>query len=130
VALAFNWHFVVHPWLAFLAVLALGFFAVCLGMLIGLLTEQMSTVNLWMVVAMLLLIIPTIVLFMDSSSIPEWVAILMDWVPTVAAGSMLRMSFAQTVKANALLQPMATLGLFVLGAFSAVVYRLKLEDRA
>lgn len=129
VALAFNWHFVVHPWLAFLAVLVLGFFAVCLGMLIGLLTEQMSTVNLWMVIAMLLLIVPTAVIFMDSGSIPEWVGTLMDWSPTVAAGRMLRMSFTKTIELHALIQPITTLGLFALGVFSAVVYRLKLEDR-
>jgi ABC-type transport system involved in multi-copper enzyme maturation permease subunit len=130
VALLFNLHFIVHPWVSSLAIFMLGFFAVCLGLLIGLLAEQISTVNLWMAVALLILILPTIVLFMDSSSLPAWVGTLLDWIPTVAAGRLLRLSFAEAISARILLQPISALAVFAIGSFSAVVYKLRQEDRA
>ncbi|MGD8620651.1 MAG: ABC transporter permease [Anaerolineales bacterium] len=129
VALAFNWHFVVHAWLALSALLLLGLFAVCLGLFVGLIAEQMSTINLWMAVALLILILPTIFLFMEAGSLPGWLVAFMEWVPTVAAGKLMRISFLNNIDPGILLQPTLALMLLVLISFSAVVWQLKQEDR-
>lgn len=129
VGLAFNWHFMVHPWLAFVSILLLGFFSVCLGLFIGLLARQLSTVNLWMAVSLLILILPTILLFTDAVEIPEWVNSLVAWIPTVASGRLLRIAFLETIQLPVLLQPLTALGLATLASFTAVTFELRRQDR-
>jgi ABC-type Na+ efflux pump permease subunit len=129
VGLVFNWHFVVHPWLAFISILLLGFFSVCLGLYIGLLARQISTVNLWMAVSLLILIVPTILLFADTTGIPDWVDLLLGWIPTVASGRLLRLSFLESIQMSILLQPLAALGVFTAASFAAVIFKLHQQDR-
>ena len=129
VGMFFNWHFVVHPWLAFLSMLLLGFFSVCLGLYIGLLARQLSTVNLWMVVSFLILIVPTILLFADITVIPGWVDLLLGWIPTVASGRLLRISFLESIQLPILLQPLAALCLFTVASFGVVIFQLRQQDR-
>jgi ABC-type Na+ efflux pump permease subunit len=128
-ALIFNWYFVVHPLLSFLSIILLGFFAVLLGLLIGMIAKQMSTINLWMAVALLILIAPTITLFMDSSSLPHWVNLLMDWIPTVSAGRLIRISFLEKIEFKMLIQPFAAISAFIVLTFAVVVHQLRKEDR-
>jgi ABC-type Na+ efflux pump permease subunit len=129
IALLFNWRFVVHAWLGLLTIVILGFFAICLGLFIGLLVENISSINLWMTVSLYILIVPIIVLFIDPVTLPAWVNILMDWIPTVAASDLLRMSFLKNIYARMLVQPLGVLIAAVLLAFFGVVKKLNREDR-
>ncbi len=93
VALAFNAALVTHWALAILAAICGALFVVSLGLLLGSLIESRQQLTLWAWVLVLPLLLPVFLSIMDDL-LPATAIAVLRWIPTVALGRVLRVSFA------------------------------------
>lgn len=93
VALACNAALVTHWALTVLAAVCGALFVVSLGLLLGSLTENRQQLTLWAWVLILPLLLPVFLSIMDDL-LPATAIAVMRWIPTVALGRVLRVSFA------------------------------------
>jgi len=129
VVFLFNAKLFVHWEVAILAVLLGAAFAVAVGLLMGALFDNPATINLWMGVLFMLLLVPTFLAALDSSKLPEVVRTITSWLPSVALGRLLKIAMAGDVPAALLWSNVAVLAVSALVVYVLVVWRVRRSDR-
>lgn len=110
----------VENWgLAALTIVAGALFAVALGLLLGLLFDNLQNLNLWTGLLFLVLIIPLILVNFNNPNWPEFIQTLFSYLPSVAMGQIARASFSDIIDPSNLWP-----NLLVLIAFSGLLYGL------
>lgn len=125
VLLAFNLALVSHWGLLLLALLAIISFGVGLGLLVGTLAENEGTVQMWVGLLAVLLMLPLLLTFVNSSRLPAWVQQVMAWLPTTAAFDLIRLSFGNVYPAAQVWPRLTVLLIAVLLVFAMAGWRLR-----
>jgi ABC-2 type transport system permease protein len=118
-----NWSLMV------LAVLVGALFAVALGLLLGLLFDNVQNLNLWTGLLFLVLIIPLMLANFGSQNWPEPIQVLLSWLPTVAMSELFRASFSDHIPAGLMLRNITVISASSLLLFSLVVYQVRRTNR-
>jgi ABC-2 type transport system permease protein len=113
--LVVNASLVLHWGLAIAAVLLSSLFAVAVGLLIGSLVEAKPVLPMWLMVALTMFLLPLFLAILKDL-MPAAVRTIVDWIPTVTLGRMLRASFSRDLAAVAI-----SLELVVVVACTALV---------
>jgi hypothetical protein len=100
IALAVNARLVIHWPLAILAVACGVVFMASLGLLMGSLFESMSSMSPVVLVLVLLLLMPLVFAANILDKWPEIIRQVIDWVPSVSMGHVLRMSLTPEIDAG------------------------------
>ena len=129
VVFLFNAKLFVHWEVAILAVLLGAAFAVAVGLLMGALFDNPATINLWVGVLFMLLLVPTFLAALDSTKVPEVVRTITPWLPSVALGRLLKIAMAGDVPAALLWPNVAVLAVSALVVYALVVWRVRRSDR-
>jgi ABC-type transport system involved in multi-copper enzyme maturation permease subunit len=93
----FSYHLVVHWEIAILGVFLGSVATVGLGLLAGVNVDNPATLNLWMGVLVIVLIIPTILGGIDPNRLPDLLQAIMPWISTVAISRLFRIALAENV---------------------------------
>jgi hypothetical protein len=97
VALALNHKYIVH-WGAVLLPIVLGaLFASGLGLLLSSWLDNAATINLWMTAVLLVLLVPMLMIMVNSSKISPAIQETLAWTPSVLISSMLKATMAGTL---------------------------------
>jgi ABC-type Na+ efflux pump permease subunit len=129
VALAFNTRYVVHWEVALLAAVMSAAFAVALGMLIGVLSDNPTSAAFWGSPILLILLGTTVAQFFMR---PSWPAILREvlrWAPGSAMINLFRLSLAGQVPGSLLLGNVVTLAGAAGAVYLLVVWRIRRLSR-
>lgn len=100
VALAMSARWIVHWDVAILAALAGSSFTVALGLLVGIFTENPSSMGLWFGLLLLVMLVPVFLEFTPAAGQLAWWQVLMQWMPSVGFADLIRSSFVQTVPSD------------------------------
>jgi ABC-2 type transport system permease protein len=68
---------------------------VLIGLFLGTIFDQATTMNMWMGIIVLPLIAPIFLRQFNPGTLPGWVDALLPWIPTAALDELLRISFTQ-----------------------------------
>jgi len=123
--LAFNLGMVSLWGLMLPAILLIILFGVGVGLLVGALAENEGMLQMWIGVLAILLLIPFMLNFANSSRIPEWIQQVMAWLPTTAAYDLMRLSFGNTIQVAQIWPRLAFLLIAVVIVFGAAGWRLR-----
>ena len=100
---------VIQQWgVAGLALLAGVSFTISVGLLLGMLVNTQQQLMAWAWVAIIPLILPPFIIVL-SGLIPEWLASLLPWIPTVAVSLLIRASAAAYVPLDFILRNLAVI---------------------
>ncbi len=128
VLLAFNLALVNLWGLMLLAVLLLVLLGVGLGLLVGTLVENEGAMQLWIGLLALVLMGPLLLVFTNSSRVPGWLQPVLAWLPTTAAYTLMRLSFAEVWSVAQIWLPVTAVLLAVALVFAAAGWRLRRWD--
>lgn len=128
VVLAFHWSTVVAWELAILATLCGSVLTVGLGLLLGSLFESSQQTGLLMGVPALVLMVP-VVLAAVGGSLPEPLAGLLPWMPTVALGNAYLVSFSGAATLAGALVDLAIVLAWAVPIYGVVVWLVRRSDR-
>jgi ABC-2 type transport system permease protein len=129
VVLFLNRFLVVNWGVALLAVLLGGIFAVAVGLLVGILSENPTTVGLWGSMLLLGLIGLTMLESFTNIAWPPIIQTLLQYLPTVAFAELLSYSLAGDVPLTQFWINSAALLADALVVFGLLVWRMRLTDR-
>jgi hypothetical protein len=122
--------FLVVNWgVAVLAVLLGGAFAVALGLLVGILSDNPTTVGLWGSLLLFGLIGMTMLNTFTNINLPPVIQTLLDYSPTVALSDLLGFSLAGDFPLMQLWTNSAALLIAAMIIFGLLTWRLRLADR-
>jgi ABC-2 type transport system permease protein len=127
VVFAFDRAVVVHWDWSILTALAATFFAVALGLLIGVLFENPQNMSLGMGLAFLLLLLP-VVLDVVALELPEPLDSVAAWTPGAVMNRLFRFSFAESVPPDRMLAYVAWTVAWGVGLLVAVVGTVRRTD--
>jgi ABC-2 type transport system permease protein len=129
VVLVINFSMVNQWGIAVLAVLGGALFTVAIGLLVGTLFDHQGTMNMWLGLILILLIMPVFLEQIMGQRWPGAIAAIVPWLPSVAMAKLVRMSLSNSL---ALDQVALNLGI-MLGCtallLAAVVWRIRGMDR-
>lgn len=128
VTLAFHWSTVVAWEVAIVATLCGALLTVGLGLLLGSLFESAQQTGLLMGVPALVLMLP-VVLAAVGTSLPEPLAELLAWTPTVALGKAYLVSFSGDATLNRALGELAIVLAWAVPIYAIVVWLVRRSDR-
>jgi hypothetical protein len=129
VVLFLNRFLVVNWGVALLAVLLGGAFAVMVGLLVGVLSDNPTTVGMWGAILLLGLMGITMLGAFANINWPPVVKTLLDFLPTVAMAELLGFSLAAEFPVSQVWANSAALVIAALIAFGLLAWRLRLADR-
>lgn len=115
----FNAPWIVHWELAVLALFLGALFAVAVGLLLGAVCDTPTTLSLWMGLLLLLLVVPTLLVRLTNARLPEFVQLILPWVPSVAMSKLSGVAMVGSVPAGSV---WPNVGILV--AESLIVYAL------
>jgi hypothetical protein len=84
VMFAFSFALINLWWLALLAAVCGALFTVALGLLMGTLFDNAASLNLWLGVVMMILLVPVFLEGTMGSNFPEFMRTIIPWIPSVA----------------------------------------------
>lgn len=125
VVFLFNRYLVVHWGVAWLAVLLGAALAVAVGLLVGLISENTTTMGLWGSLILLVMMGLTLAGSYAGISWPPLISILLDYLPTTALVKLLGYSLAGEIPPALFLVNLAALLTAVLFVLGLVVWRLR-----
>jgi ABC-type transport system involved in multi-copper enzyme maturation permease subunit len=130
VAVIFLFHFhLVNLWgIAIIALLCGALFAVSVGLLMGILFENPASMNLWLGLLMLILLVPVFLSDVAGSNFNQIVTTIVPWIPSVSLSKALKLSFSDTASLNTLLPNLVTLLGGAVLFLSLVVWRVRRFD--
>jgi ABC-2 type transport system permease protein len=102
VMLIFSKIWIVHWGIVFLGVLLGSTSAVCLGLLLGTLSNNPTTINLWAGIAIILFLFPVFIWTSHASKISPLIRILIQALPSVAMSNLVMNSLFQTANHSGL----------------------------
>ncbi len=129
VVLAINFSMVNHWWVVILAVLGGAFFTVAIGLLVGTLFDHQASMNMWLGLILILLIMPVFLEQTLGERWPDAIAAIVPWLPSIAMTEMVRASLSNSLMLD---QVMLNLGImlgFTALLLAAVVWRVRRMDR-
>lgn len=129
VVFIFSTRWIVHWEIAALAFLLGAVFAVAAGLLLGVLSENPTTVNLWIALLFMLLLVPTILAELANAKLPAVVQSILPWMPSVAMAKLVGFSMAGTVPAVDIWSNAGILAAESLVFYALVVWRVRQSDR-
>lgn len=129
VALAFNARLFVHWDIAILAVLLGAAFAVAIGLFVGALFDNPATINLWMGVITIFLLVPPILEGLNSSRLPEAIRAIIPWIPSAAMNKLLGFSMAGDIHSAPIGLNVVILVVATLVFYALVGWRVRQMDR-
>jgi ABC-2 type transport system permease protein len=116
----------VNQWsLMLLAVMAIILFGVGMGLLIGTMTNNEGTVQMWVGLLAILLLFPLMLGFVNSSRLPEWLQQVLAWLPTTAAFDLIRLSFTNVFPPAQVWPKVTALLISVVLVFGAAAWHLR-----
>jgi ABC-2 type transport system permease protein len=129
VVLVINFSMINQWGIAVLAVLGGALFTVAIGLLVGTLFDHQGVMNMWLGLILILLIMPVFLEQTIGGRLPEAIAAIFPWLPSVAMAKLVRISLA-----NSLVLDQVALNLGIMLGFTAlmlgaVVWRIRGMDR-
>ena len=129
VVLVLNLSMVHQWWLVILAILGGAFFTVAIGLWVGITFENQVTMNMWLGLILVLLIMPVFLEQIMGSQFPEVISAILPWLPSVAMSSVVRMSLSNTLNLDQVVLNLGILLGFTVLLLAGVVWRIKEMDR-
>jgi ABC-2 type transport system permease protein len=124
VAIFMSQRWIVHWDLAILAILVGSIFTVALGLLVGIFTENPSSMGLWLGLLMLFMLVPVFMEFSTPVGHLSWWQTLLKWLPSVGFADLIRASFVETIPANLLFRGLLSMLGTAAGLLVIVTWRL------
>jgi ABC-2 type transport system permease protein len=125
----FNTKVFVHWDIAILAVVSGALFAVSVGLLAGAVAKNQATVNLWMGLMSLMMLLPIFLVRSTSSRIPTIVQTVASWIPSVAFHKLLACSMAGNLDDAPIWLNVTILVGAALVVLALVVWQVRRSDR-
>ena len=129
VVFLFNIRWIVHWEIAALAFLWGAAFAVAIGLLLGIISENPTSVNLWVGLLLMLLLLPMLLLELASAKLPTLVQVILPWTPSVALAKLVGFSMVGPVPAASIWSNMGILAVESLVFYALVAWRVRRSDR-
>ncbi len=129
VVFLFNTRWIVHWEIAALAFLLGAAFAVAAGLLLGIVSENPATINLWVVLLLMLLLVPMLLEELASAKLPEAAQAILPWMPSVAIGKLVGFSMVGVVPAMDIWSNVGILAIESLIFYALVIWRVHRLDR-
>ncbi len=129
VVFTLNRYLVVNWGVALLAVLLGGIFAVALGLLVGIVSDNPTTVGMWGAMLLLSLFGITMLTALTNINWPPIIQTLMDYLPTVALAELIGYSLAGEFPPVQMWANSAALLISALIVFGLLAWRVRLADR-
>lgn len=125
VLLAFNVSMVVS-WPIWLLAIAMGtLFGVSIGLLAGITSSTEGGIQLWITLATVLLIFPSIIVAFAGDRLPGWVSAVVEWLPSAALFDLLRLSFSNVRPLEPIVSAVGVLLLWTMVCLALVVWRVR-----
>jgi hypothetical protein len=100
-----------------------------LGLLLGSIFEDASSMNLWMALLLMVLQLPVFLAGIEATALPQVVRTLIYWLPSVALDKLVSASMVGSLAGMDLGGPVALLVGSGLLFFALVVWRMRQEGR-
>jgi ABC-2 type transport system permease protein len=129
VVFAINSAMVSQWWVAILAILVGACFTVAVGLFVGMLFDHQGTMNLWLGLILLLLLMPV---FLDQAmgdKLPEVIRVVVPWLPSVALSNLIRISLTNNIMLDQIGLNIGIIMAFAILILTAVAWRLRNLDR-
>ena len=124
-----NFALFVQWWLAILVVLCGALFTVALGLLVGIIFENPTNMNLWVGFILMILFLPMFFEQSLGSSLPPAVVVALTWIPSVALSKAIRISFSNLTPFIPLLKNLSVVIGSAAASYLAVIWRIQSMDR-
>jgi len=124
----FNAPWIVHWELAVLALCLGALFAVAVGLLLGAICDTPTTLSLWMGLLLLLLVVPTLLMRLTNAHLPEFVRLILPWMPSVAMSELVGLAMVGSVPAGAVWPNVGILVMESLALYAVVGWRVRQAD--
>jgi ABC-2 type transport system permease protein len=125
VALAMSGRWIVHWDVAILATLFGALFTVSLGLGVGVITENPSSMGLWFGLLMMVMLVPVFLDFSTAPSELSWWQVLLQWMPSIGFSDMLRASFVGRLPQEVYLRGILSMLVSAAVCLSFVVWRVR-----
>ena len=125
IAVLFNRTYIVHWEIVLLAAVVSAAFAVSLGMLVGVLADNPTSVAVWALPILLIILAPTIAQSLSTSAWPAIVRDLLPWTPGSVMINLFRLSVAGQVPTGLLWSNLAALAGMATVVYLLVGWRLR-----
>lgn len=125
VALSMSSRWIVHWDLLIMTVVVGSLFTVALGLIVGVYTENPSSMGLWFGLLMMAMLIPVFLEFSPPNGELAWWQVLLKWLPSVGFADLIRASFVQTIPDSYLLRGFLSMLFTALGLLGIVIWRLR-----
>lgn len=129
IVLLFSARLFVHWDVIVLAVVLGAAFAVAVGLLLGALIDNPTTINLWMSLVIMFFLVPMLLEKLGSSKLPTIVQTIIPWVPSVTFSKLIAFSMAGELRAAPVLPNVVALAGAVAILLALVVWRVQRSDR-
>jgi ABC-2 type transport system permease protein len=114
-----NTYIIAHWWLLLLSIVSGILFAVLLGLLIGLLFDNLQQATLWMSIFVFLIIAPAFIKLLLTVNLPQFLESIIHWLPSGQLANLVQMSLMKAVDL-----PTAFAGLGILWASNGLLLGL------
>jgi ABC-2 type transport system permease protein len=129
VVLVFNAMMIQNWALTLLALLCGALFAVAVGLLLGTVVEDQQSLNLVLGIVFVFLVFPAFLINVMGPDWPEWVRIILPWIPTVALSNVLRISFSDTLETSEIVGGLAIVLVSAAALYALVTWRMSQLER-
>jgi ABC-2 type transport system permease protein len=129
VVLVINFSMVNQWGVAVLAVLGGALFTVAIGLLVGTLFDHQGVMNMWLGLILLLLIMPVFLEQTMGERLPEAIAVIFPWLPSVAMVRLVRVSLSNNLVLDQVALNLGIMLVFTALLLAAVVRRIRGMDR-
>jgi ABC-2 type transport system permease protein len=129
VVLVINFSMVNQWGIAVLAVLGGALFTVAIGLLVGILFDHQGVMNMWLGLILILLIMPVFLEQTIGGRLPEAIAAIFPWLPSVAMAKLVRISLSNNLVLDQVAPNLGIMLGFAVLLLGAVVWRVRRMDR-
>jgi ABC-2 type transport system permease protein len=129
VVLVINFSMVNHWGVAILAVLGGAFFTAAIGLLVGMLFEHQGSMNMWLGLILILLIMPIFLEQTMGGRWPEVITSIVPWLPSMAMADMVRASLSNILSLDQVVLKLGIMVGFTALLLVGVVWRVRRLDR-
>lgn len=109
IVLIMNTYIIAHWWLMLLSIVSGILFAVLLGLLIGLLFDNLQQATMFMSFIVFIVIAPAMIKLLLTVNLPQWLDTIIHWLPSGQLANLILMSLMKTID-----MPMVYAGLGIL----------------
>jgi ABC-2 type transport system permease protein len=129
VVLVINFSIVNYWWVAIFAVLGGAFFTAAIGLLVGILFDHQGTMNLWLGLILIVLIMPVFLQQTIGGRLPQAIAAIFPWLPSTAMAELVQISLTNSIMLDQVVLNLGIMLGFAALLLAVVVWRVKRLDR-